>query len=122
MMAALLFVGLGGYVGWNSLHAKLFPLAPLYQEPYVVVYGRDECGFTSAMRLGLQQKGVPFTYKIIDQGPVQQELYPRMKYQGISPHHFDLPVVDINSEIMVRPSIEMVVAKYGPAEPASVRQ
>lgn len=110
LVAALL--AWGGYVGWGKYHHKLFPLRPLYQKPYIVVYGRDDCGFCQAMKKELAARSIPFVWKRIDQEPARTEAFSRMKKAGFDTGYFDLPVVDVNAEILVHPDAPSVAARY----------
>ena len=105
-------VGIAGYNAWASHRQKLFPLEPLYQKPYVVVYGRESCGNCQALRRGLAAGGVPYAWKIIDEDPGRSEAFSRMKQAGLDTRSFTLPVVDVNAEILVQPESPAVIAKY----------
>ena len=102
----------GGYSAWGTYHQKLFPLQPLYQKPYIVVYGRDDCGFCQALKADLDGRKIPYVWKHIDDAAVQVEVSPRMKQADIDTRNFLLPVVDVNAELMVRPDSADVAAKY----------
>lgn len=102
----------GGYSLWGTYHQKLFPLQPVYQKPYIIVYGREECGYCQAMRADLDARKIPYVWKHIDDGPIQAEIYPRMKQADLDTSHFLLPIVDVNAEIMVHPEPPDVAVKY----------
>lgn len=102
----------GAYSGWNTYHKKLFPLQPLYQKPYIVVYGNDGCGFCQAMKKGLNDRRIPFVWKAIDEEPARSEIFTRMKKSDLETGSFLLPVVDVNAEILVHPEAADVAAKY----------
>ncbi len=86
---------------------------PLYDVPYVVVYGRQSCSLTRKMMEGLDQNGIPYILESIDDYWLKvNELYPRMKAAGIYEGTIRLPVVDVSGELMIRPSISTVVEKY----------
>lgn len=102
----------GGYQAWGSYRTKLFPVQPLYQKPYIVVYGRETCGNCQALRKGLDSQSVPYVWKIIDEAPNGQEVYPRMKEAGLDTSRFSLPVVDVNAEMLIHPETAAVVEKY----------
>lgn len=102
----------GGYNAWGAFHQKLFPLQPLYQKPYIVVYGRDDCAFCQALKADLDARKIPYVWKNINDGPARAEIAPRMKQADIDTGHFLLPVVDVNAEIMTRPDPAVVAAKY----------
>ena len=104
-------IGVGGYSAWGSYRQKLFPLPPLYQKPYVVVYGRESCGYCQAMRKGLDERRVPYVWKIIDDEPGRTEVFTRMKQMDLDTQSFMLPVVDVNAELLVHPESPEVIAK-----------
>jgi hypothetical protein len=91
------------------------PVGPLQDSTYVFVYGRDRCGLTKRMLSNPNRAQVPYTYKIVDDPRVDEELRPRMKHAGLKTRRFGLPVVDVNGEIMIRPHIDVVVTKYARA-------
>lgn len=91
----------------------LFPFEPIYQKPYVIVYGRDNCGFTLAMRRDLESRGVPYVYKVIDAAHAHDEIVGRIRQSGLN-EQFTLPAVDVNAEILLHPSSDDVARKYGP--------
>lgn len=105
-------VGVGGYTAWGTYCQKLFPLPALYQKPYIVVYGRETCGYCQAMRKGLDERGVPYVWKLIDEEPGRSEVFARMKQAKIDTANFLLPIVDVNAEILVHPESPAVIAKY----------
>ncbi len=85
---------------------------PLRDSPYVMVYGRDACGITNRMRADLSLAGIPYTYKIVDDPAVKEELHPRMKAAGLNTRKYGLPVVDVNGEMMTHPKSDVVAQKY----------
>lgn len=111
----ILAVGLAAaaYSAWGTYHQRLFPQAPLKAKPYVVVYGRDECGYCQALQRDLRTRGVPYEWKKVDDEAVQRELIPRMQGAGLETGYFDIPVVDVSGEMMIRPDSAVVVSRYG---------
>src|SRR5262245_47685409 len=102
-------IGLGGYNLWTGQKQKLFPLQPLYQKPYIVLYGRDTCGNCQALRRDLEERKVPYVWKIIDEDPGRSEAIERMKQAGLDVGSFMLPVVDVNAEMMTHPETADVI-------------
>lgn len=102
----------GAYSGWNTYHGRLFPLPPLYQKPYIVVYGSESCGFCQAMKKELTARSIHFVWKRIDQEPARGEIFSRMKKSGLDTSYFMLPVVDVNARILVHPEAPQVAAQY----------
>ncbi len=105
----ILIVAYGAYQAWQ----KFKPLPePLFGTPYVAVYGRDSCGWTQKLIKELKQENIPYEYFIVDKSEVATLLHKRMKASGISTKRYNLPVVDTNGEIEIRPNIQEVAAKY----------
>ena len=96
----------------NVSWAQAQPLKPLFTQPYIIVYGRDSCPYTSNLRRELKREGIKFQYKIIDNPKVQKLIHRRMKLSGYSIKEFVLPVVDVNNVIMVHPSPDKVMDQY----------
>ena len=114
----LLAILAAAYLGWDELPALLADgPAPLEESAYVTVYGRDACGITQRMLSDLDQSGIPYTYKIVDDRAVADELHPRMEQAGLSTRSYGLPVVDVNAEMMIRPKSDVVARKYAQAQP-----
>src|SRR5262245_59992763 len=108
-MKKLLLLGLVGWLGfagirhWQAERAPETqgPPPPLYDRPYVVVYGRDSCGNTQAMRRQLEREGVHFDYQSVDVQAVEDLLHQRMEQSGISTARYYLPVVDVSGTLSV---------------------
>jgi glutaredoxin len=83
-----------------------------HSRPNLIVYGRNSCGFTTTMRQTLSQHGIEFEYRIVDNAAVADELHARMTAQGISTRRYDLPVVEIDGNIRVRPTPGGVIHDY----------
>ena len=102
-------VCLGGFQAWQK-YVNL--PEPIFSEPYVVVYGRDACSITRQMISALQDEGVNYHYFIIDEADVTRFIHDRMQASGISTRRYDLPVVDVNGDISVRPKLKDVLSEY----------
>jgi hypothetical protein len=97
----------------QSEPANATNVGPLYDVPYVVVYGRQSCSLTRKMMEDLDQRGIPYTFKSTDDQQMKtEELIPRMKAAGIFESPFGLPVVDVNGDLMIRPRVSTVVETY----------
>jgi glutaredoxin len=95
----------GAYVAMNS--QRIFPAAQT-----VVIYGRDTCGFTSAMRERLTDEHIPFIYANIDNSFVNEEMWHHLKKNaaaGQPLHTAHLPVVLINHQVLERPEETEVI-------------
>ena len=71
---------------------------------YVAVYGRDSCSVTKQTLSYMSQNGIEYTYQNIDDQDIADRLHNKMKSQGISTKKYNLPVVDFNGELSVRPN------------------
>jgi hypothetical protein len=107
----LLVLAIGLYQGWKYI-TKPEPLDPLYEKPYIVVYGRDSCGYTQDMKANLDQAGLPYVFEIVDQAEVAEILFKRMKASGMDTASFGLPVVDLSGVISVRPEPSDIISRY----------
>ncbi len=103
---------IAGYQGWKHYSQDSAKLEPLYEEPYVVVYGRDSCGFTQKTLRELEQAGIPFDYQIVDDQSVANILHSRMEKAGIDTRRYNLPVVDISNNISIRPASAVIINAY----------
>ncbi len=112
----LIAVVAGGLYHWGGLPSLVsMGPGPLRDSPYVMVYGRDNCGLTKQMRTDLGLAGIPYSYKIVDDPAVQKELHPRMKTAGLNTRKYGLPVVDVNGKMMMSPKSDVVAQKYAKA-------
>ncbi len=102
-------IALGSFQAWKKF--GLTP-APLYNEPYIAVYGRSSCGYTNKMVTELEQSGTNYHYFVVDDQPTADTLHARMESSGISTRRYNLPVVDVNGQISVRPEFQDVINKY----------
>ncbi|HEX5056763.1 MAG TPA: glutaredoxin domain-containing protein [Gammaproteobacteria bacterium] len=98
-----------GYKGWVSHQAK--EIKPLYDHPYVVVYGRDSCGFTQQTIKDLRQAGIKFEYMKVDDKAVADVLHSRMESMGLDTGYYLLPVVDVNNSLSIRPENKELIAR-----------
>ncbi len=105
----VLFVLGGGYQAYNQFFSST---TPLYNEPYVVVYGRDSCGFTQKMISDLTKANIPFEYKVVDDKDVSTSLHNRMEQSGLSIRRYNLPVIDVNNSLSVRPDSTLIIESY----------
>ena len=113
----LVVVIAAAFYRWGELPSYLsMGPEPLQASPYVMVYGRNACGITQRMLADLGRAGIPYTYKIIDDPDVKEELHPRMKAAGLNSRKYGLPVVDVSAEMMMQPNSEVVAQKYAQAQ------
>lgn len=88
-------------------------VGPLYETPYVIVYGRQDCAICRGLMDDLESRGIPYTSKSVDLNAVQQELHPRMRQAGLDTSSYGLPVVDVSGALMIQPSASTVARLYG---------
>lgn len=108
----IFLIGAGGYYFWANMDSQGEGVAPLKQEPYVVVYGRDTCNYTQRMRKKLSRAGVAHQYRIIDRSSVADRIHERMRKADIDTSRYPLPVVDVNGSIYTRPEPGRIIAQY----------
>lgn len=53
-----------------------------------------------------------YQYFVVDQPSVANLLHSRMEASGISTARYNLPVIDVNGDLMVRPELDTVMALY----------
>ena len=87
-------------------------LTPSFGEPYVAVYGRNSCGYTKQMISKLERSGVNYHYYIVDDSNIADSLHAKMTSSGLSTRRYNLPVVDVNGYMQVRPDFAKVLARY----------
>lgn len=76
--------------------------------PYMIVYGRDSCGFTRSMKRNLKSSGIAYSYRKVDDADTAANLHNKMESLGISTRRYDLPVVEVNARILIRPDVSVV--------------
>jgi hypothetical protein len=113
MKKLLLFVALiyGGYQGWGKYSASKAQV-PLFTAPYVAVYGRNSCGFTQQMLKNVKASNLQYYFFDVDDQAVSTSLHSRMTAAHISTQMYNLPVVDVNGVLSIRPEFNDVLAKY----------
>lgn len=113
-MKKLAFIALCAYLAFN-LWDKFGPgseLEPLQSEPYIAVYGRTSCGYTTRTLQALQSRDVNVRFYSVDDRTTADLLHARMEQSGISTRRYNLPVVDVNGQLSVRPAPADVLAQY----------
>ena len=107
----------GSYKAWEYFSRT--PPPPLKEGPYIVVYGRESCGYTRRIKAGLAQARLPFESQSVDDREVAALLHARMQAAGIDVRRYNLPVVDVSGEISVRPDLDDVVEAFASASAGS---
>lgn len=91
----------------------------------VVIYGRESCGFTAALRRRLAKENIPFDYADIDVWPVNFEVAGYL-HMWTKPRAVRLPIVLYDGKVVERPTNDEVVEAYlrltrpSPPVPSSV--
>jgi glutaredoxin len=101
--------GFGAFQMWEKFRSSA---QPIYDESYVAVYGRNSCGFTRKFLSELEASGVNYHYFSVDDQSVANTLHSRMESSGISTRRYNLPVIDVNGDISVRPEFRKVLSEY----------
>ncbi|MEW6077153.1 MAG: hypothetical protein AB1724_05045 [Thermodesulfobacteriota bacterium] len=99
-----------GYFGYQQFTGN--KLEPLYEEPYVILYGNPRCGWCQKMEKGLQDNDIDYIFENMNEQEVQDEVLPRMEKAGLNTMRFNYPIMDVNGRLFMRPDIETVVAAY----------
>ena len=112
LIVLLLLIG-GGYYGYQHYIAnRNTSLEPLYDLPYIVVYGRTTCGWTQKCLRELKERQIDAIFENIDQADVQQEISPRIDAAGYSRNQISIPIVDVNGHILIGYEPEKIMAFY----------
>jgi len=106
LLIILILLGFG-HKGWEMY--RRHSMQPLHAQPYLVVYGRETCGYTKSLMRDLNQSGVRYEFVNIDDQQVSDLLHRRMEEAGIETRRYNLPVVDLNNSISVRPDNNDVI-------------
>lgn len=107
-LIAIALLVLGGYQFYNQIN--LGKVDPEYDHSYVVIYGRNSCGWTNKMRRDLSAQGIDFEYRQIDERIIADNIHQRMRSSGIDTRHYLLPVVEVNGSIQIRPELDWVLS------------
>ena len=101
----------GGHQAWqrfamdNESTTVEINTGPLFDEPYVAIYGRDSCGYTQRLIEDLEASNVSFHYYVVDKKPIADRLHATMADQGMQVQRYNLPVVDVNGALTIRPGV-----------------
>lgn len=111
-MMRLLLIALlafAAYKGYQHLQRPTATVEPLRDRPYLVVYGRESCSVTRRTLRDLNDAGVRYRFESVDDDAVADVLHERMQGMGINTRRYNLPVVDLNNAITVRPDNEQLI-------------
>ena len=108
---SLILIGVIAYFGWKNFVSNKKNDA-LYEEPYLLVYGRDRCGWTQKYLKDLEAEEIEPIYEIVDKQEVSDELHTRMEKAGLSTRSYGLPVIDVNGQLFIRPNLNKILTIY----------
>jgi glutaredoxin len=109
LMSILMVSFLGTYIGIN--HDRLFP-----RQDQVVIYGRDSCRVTSALRQYLDERTVPYIYANIDKPLMKLEFEAQLNLS--EERAVPLPVVLVGGRTLESPDQEAVLSLWQQAKDA----
>ena len=99
---------IGLFFGYQ--HYQDSQIDPLHHSPYLVVYGRDSCGFTQQTMRKLKAAGVGFEFQNVEDQQLADQLHARTDSSGIDTRRYLLPVVDLNNHLKTRPdNAELII-------------
>jgi hypothetical protein len=110
-MLVVVVLLVAGYFVWQKM-SRNNTMEALYKKPYVVVYGRNSCGWTNKYLRDLKNEGIEVIYKSVDDEEVCDELHPRMENAGLDTKRYNLPVIDVNAQMFIRPKLDIVLQAY----------
>ena len=112
LMILLLILG-AGYIGYrNFAGGGSGQLEPLYETPYIVVYGRTTCGWTQKCLRELKAENIDVIFENIDKPEVQGEIFPRIDAAGIDHNRISIPIIDVNGHILIGYEREKILNLY----------
>jgi len=109
LLIVVLFV-FAVFKGWEFMFKGT--TTPLYETPYIAVYGRNTCGNTKRMLRDLDKAGVEYKYFIIDQRETADLIHERMRSADLSTRRYTLPVVDVYGSISTNPDSDDVISLF----------
>ncbi len=112
-MNKLLFVAAAAvlcYFGYQQFAGN--KLEPLYDEPYVILYGNPACGWCQKMERDLEERDIPYYYENIKEKEVLDEVLPRMETAGLNTMVYKYPIMDVNGRLFERPEVEKIAEIY----------
>lgn len=84
------------------------------QKPYIVLYGIENCPYTSAARAELDQRGIPYQYIDMntDAARYMGVVETRMRASGYKENSYNTPIIDVNGYMRPRMDMNTVMEKY----------
>lgn len=90
-----------------------------YDEPYIHVFGRNSCGYTTALLKKLNQANVAYQYFNFDENEVLDYVFRLRDSAGYRGDYTDIPVVDFNRKVIIRPNAESLISSFSKREVSS---
>lgn len=110
LLLLALVVGYFGYQHFVGQRSKT--LEPLYDPPYIVVYGKTTCGWTQKCLRELKAKDIDVIFENIDQSDIQAEIFARIDAAGLDRHRISIPIIDVNGNILIGYEPEKILKLY----------
>lgn len=116
LIIVLLLIG-AGYIGYQQYQKnRNSALEPLYELPYVVVYGTTSSNWTQKCLRELKADGFNPIFENIDQPDVKKEMFERIDEAGHPRNQVEIPMVEVNGNIMAGCQAEKIFALYNAFE------
>ena len=82
--------------------------------PYLIVYGIDNCAYTTAAKEALNQYGIPYEYIDLnaDAPRYMGEVEARLKASGYQETRYQTPIIEVNGYMRPRLDIDTIIEKY----------
>ncbi len=92
----------GAYFGYQHFFGTVSAkIEPLYDPPYIVVYGKTSCGWTQKCLKELKAEGIDVIFENIDKPEVQAEIFGRIDEAGLDRNRISIPIIDVNANILI---------------------
>lgn len=75
---------------------------------HVAVYGRKNCGRTTAMMAHLKERKVSYSFYSIDDEKISKALFERIEKANMKQSGYTLPIVEVGKKIYINPSRETI--------------
>ena len=112
-LLVLLVLAVGGYFLYQHVQGNSEKsLEPLYDEPYVVVYGQKQCKWTQRCLRELKEQGMATIFEDIDRQEVKMEIFPRVDAAGHKRNQIVIPIIDVNGHILVGYELDKIRKFY----------
>lgn len=112
----LLLIGMGLLVFQQYRKKQNRVLEPLYEIPYVVVYGKTDSKSTMKSLQELAAEGLDPIFENMDEPDVKKEILERIEKVGYSRNPIVLPIIEVNGHIVIGYQPDRISALYGPLE------